>query len=198
MKEKWDQKFGGENYHYGKNPNSFYKSIIDKLPSGKILLLGEGEGRNAVYAAKKGWQVFAIDFSETGKEKALRLAGENNVPINYTIADVTEYIPPSNEFDAVALIFLHFGEDTRELVHQRVLNSLKPGGSLILEAFDKEQINNPHGGPRNVAYLYSLEDVYTDFHELQLEVFSKENINLDEGIGHSGKGEVIRLHGIKN
>ena len=65
-----------------KKPHAAVKSQITTLKSfkftqtRKILLAAEGEGRNAVYAASIGWEVFAYDFSEFGYKKAMKLATE--------------------------------------------------------------------------------------------------------------------------
>ncbi len=56
--EFWDIRYSDSEYAYGTEPNVYFKSFIDTHSSGKILLPGEGEGRNAVYAAVKGWEVF--------------------------------------------------------------------------------------------------------------------------------------------
>lgn len=54
MKEMWDKRYGNTEYAYGEEPNAFFKKTLDKLDlKGSILLPAEGEGRNAVYAAKK-------------------------------------------------------------------------------------------------------------------------------------------------
>ncbi len=98
--EFWNERFSTDKYIYGKNPNKFFKEQIDKLKPGRLLLLGEGEGRNSVYAAIKGWEVDAVDFSQTAKEKALKLAKKNNVNINYTISNLTDFIPRENCYDA--------------------------------------------------------------------------------------------------
>ena len=74
MNNKWDESYNIEEYRYGETPNLFFKETIDKLPSGKILLPADGEGRNGVYAAKRGWTVDAFDQSSQGRDKALRLA----------------------------------------------------------------------------------------------------------------------------
>ncbi len=93
MKEFWNDRYSSEEFIYGKEPNKFFKSEIDKLLPGKLLLPCEGEGRNAVYAAKLNWTVDAFDQSEKGKEKCEALADENNVSINYTVADAIEIEP---------------------------------------------------------------------------------------------------------
>ena len=123
--ESWNERFSTEEYIYGKNPNKFFKKQIDKLKPGRLLLLGEGEGRNSVYAAIKGWEVDAVDFSQTAKEKALKLAKKNNANINYTISNLADFIPGKNFYDVIGLIFIHLKPDSRKVVHKRIANSFK-------------------------------------------------------------------------
>ncbi len=107
----WNKRYAEPDYAYGKEPNEHFKHVIDGLKPGKILLPGEGEGRNAVYAAIKGWKITAIDLSNEGRNKALKLAAENNVDIEYTVSTFDEYNFTENEYDAIALIFVHFNQD---------------------------------------------------------------------------------------
>ncbi|WP_234406800.1 hypothetical protein [Prolixibacter bellariivorans] len=78
-----------------------------------------------------------------------------------------------------------------------MLSSLKEGGTFILEGFSKEQIHNQTGGPRDVAMLFSEEELKFDFQELSELKIWKEEIELQEGPFHNGKASVIRLIGIK-
>ncbi|GAH29249.1 unnamed protein product, partial [marine sediment metagenome] len=94
---------------------------LDKLKTGNILMMGEGEGRNAVYAATNGWKVDAVDFSKIAKEKALKLAEENTVSINYEITELSKYKPKSNYYNAAAIIFLHLNPKIRSAVHSKVV-----------------------------------------------------------------------------
>ncbi|MFC2135927.1 class I SAM-dependent methyltransferase [Bacteroidota bacterium] len=197
MFNSWDKRYSTEEYVYGTEPNEFFKEEIEKIKPGKVLFLGEGEGRNAVFAASKGWQVDAVDASSGGKEKALKFAAINNVEINYTVADFNNYLFSPDTYDAVVAIYLHLPEELRVRVHTSAVKALKPGGNLILEAFEKEQIKNNSGGPRNEDLLYSLEDIYSDFHELEISKFSKELIHLSEGKLHDGAASVIRYTGTK-
>ena len=66
----WDTRYASEGYAYGIAPNEFFKnSVATYKPSGKMLLPAEGEGRNAVYAAKEGLEVTAFDISVEGRKK---------------------------------------------------------------------------------------------------------------------------------
>lgn len=197
MKHFWDERYSGEEYVYGKEPNNYFKRKIDTLKPGKALFVGEGEGQNAVYAAKLGWEADAYDFSTAGKEKAFNLAEENNVEINYTVTDLDHFEPVPEHYDLAVIIFLHLDDVVRTRNHQKIFESLKPGGRLIMEVFEKEQINYSSGGPKNIDMLYSLDEVFEDFQELDLEEFAKEKVTLDEGPKHKGPAQVIRLYGFK-
>ncbi|GJQ63471.1 MAG: methyltransferase [Melioribacteraceae bacterium] len=197
MKDFWDKRYSEKNFAYGKEPNKFFDLELRKLEPAKLLLPGEGEGRNAVSAAKLGWDVTALDYSISAKEKADKFAKETDVKINYIVTDLLEYQFPEDYFDAAALIFLHLDEDSREKLHELIIKSLKPGGVLIGEFFSKEQLKLNSGGPKNIDMLYSLEQIYTDFHTLDLEIFSRETPLLDEGDFHNGKAETIRIVGKK-
>lgn len=193
MIDLWNERFQSEEYVYGEEPNQFFKKSIEKLTPGKILLLADGEGRNAVFAAKLGWNVDAVDYSEAAKEKAIKLAEKNGVKINYQIADLNEYIIEDEKYDCIVLVFAHFDEKLRAKVHINVNKALKHGGHVIIEGYEKGQISKLSGGPKNLDLLYSLEDIYTEFQDLDFLEFSKKTIILNEGSLHKGEAEVVRL-----
>ena len=196
-KVHWNNRYSTAEFIYGKKPNKFFEEEIKKLKPGKILLLGEGEGRNAVHAAVLGWDVDAVDQSEEGKAKAMQLSSERKVKINYHVDDLYSYTPKQNYYDAAVFIFIHLEESLRSLVFKKAIDSLKSGGKIILEVFEKDQIKYDSGGPKDEALLYSLEDISEEFIELDFDKFSKEIITLDEGKYHQGKAAVIRFVGEK-
>ena len=194
----WDERYSITEFVYGTKPNFFFKNILDKLPPRKILLLGEGEGRNAVYAASNGWKVDAVDFSSRGKEKALQLASDNDVHINYAVADLSDYKFRQNYYDVIAIIFLHLNPELRTSIHSQVFKSLCVGGKLILEVFEKEQLGKTSGGPQDLEMLYSIEEMKKDFEKMKIELIDKKNIYLDESDHHRGDAVVIRLIAVKS
>ncbi len=193
MKEHWDERYSAETYIYGTFPNAWFADKLDELTPGKLLLPAEGEGRNAVYAAMKGWEVTAFDQSVEGQKKALKLAAEKEINIEYLIHDLNEFDDKEEHFDAIALIFVHMPVEIRTTVHQKLLKSLKPGGHLILEAFTKSQIKNNTGGPRTEELLYECEQIKQDFISLELIERAELTVHLDEGPLHQGEANVIRL-----
>ena len=130
MKEFWDARYAANEFAYGQEPNRFFRATISTLKPGKILLPAEGEGRNAVQAARLGWDVFAFDFSSEAQSKAQSLCRRHNVDINYQIASYASFNGEPTSFDAVALIFAHALPAQRESFHRYLESLLKPGGSV--------------------------------------------------------------------
>ena len=191
----WDKRYGTEDYAYGKEPNAFFSAQLDKIVPGQILFPGEGEGRNAVYAARKGWKVDAFDQSSVGQSKALAFASELDVKINYKVCLLEDFPFKENHYDALALLFFHADPTGRKLLHRRAYESLKPGGSLILEAFHKEQIGKDTGGPKAMDMLFDEQILSSDFAMLETLLLEKQEIELNEGPFHQGLASVIRFHG---
>jgi SAM-dependent methyltransferase len=197
MNEFWDQRFAAEEYIYGKEPNEFFKNELIKLPIGKILLPAEGEGRNAVYAAKLGWEVYAFDSSKEGKRKAELLAKENNVKINYIITDFENVDYPLNTFDCIGLFYAHQHVSVRTIHHHKILSYLKSGGTILLEAFTKQQLGNTTGGPQDLNLLYSKDELSIDFKGLNSVNIVELEKELNEGDYHKGNAFVINVVGTK-
>lgn len=135
MQNFWNERYSQEEYIYGIDPNRFFKENLEKLSPGKILLPAEGEGRNASFAAKLGWEVFAFDSSNVAIEKANKLFDSNNVKVNYFLKTLEDFTWEKNFFDCISLIFVHPQEIMRKNIHQKMIDFLKPGGILILEGF---------------------------------------------------------------
>lgn len=194
MKEMWEERYAADEYAYGQEPNAFFKACLDALPApGRLLLPAEGEGRNAVYAARQGWEVDAFDFSAAGREKALRLADHHGVQINYQVADYESAQIEPEAYDAVALIFAHKPDKIRRSVHRRLVSALKPGGHLFLEAYSQDQLSYGTGGPPNAQLLYTLEDIREDFTELEIAELEQVEVEIHEGRYHTGLASVVRL-----
>jgi SAM-dependent methyltransferase len=193
MREMWDQRFAGENYFYGTEPNVFFREKLDSMAPGRLLLPAEGEGRNAVYAARTGWSVDAVDFSEEGRKKALHLASMHDVRIRYDLADITSHDFGTRIYDAIALVYVHLDPVSRAFFHRRVLNALKPGGFLILEAFSLDQLRNSTGGPKSPEMLYSKKILQADFEGQEFIYLDEVTFNNNEGPGHSGVSDLVRL-----
>ncbi len=197
-KEFWNERYAEYESVYGVTPNEFFKEQLGNVPPGNILLPAEGEGRNAIYAASLGWKVTAFDFSEVAKTKTLKLASDLGITtIDYKVQDLSTLILKEEEFDVVALIYVHLNEQVRKHLIQQCIKSLKQGGKLIMEVFSKGQLQYTSGGPKDAEMLYSRDMVADLFRELK--IVSNEEVveNLSEGPFHSGLASIVRLVAFK-
>ena len=203
MKDFWDERYGRDEYAYGKEPNQFFEHAIKELqPFGSILFPADGEGRNSVYAATLGLEVTSFDISDAAKAKAIKLADEFGVSIDYRVGNLNQLNLEPESFDFIALIYAHFETYIKVSYHKEILKFLKPGGFVIFEAFSKshvkfQKINPSAGGPKNPDMLFSKEEVETLFSELETISLNEKVIDLDEGEFHKGKASVIRSIGHK-
>ncbi|TPE46226.1 class I SAM-dependent methyltransferase [Pontibacter mangrovi] len=195
MQEFWNKRYSQEETVYGTEPNVFLKEQLAKLASGRILFPAEGEGRNALYAAAQGWQVQAFDYSDAGRQKALRLASERGLNITYTLSEAQNYTAAPESLDAVALIYAHFPPSLRQSFHRQMVEWLKPGGTVILEAFHPKQLQEDYasGGPKDAALLYTADTLRQDFDALDIKLLQELEVELQEGPFHRGRGFVTRL-----
>jgi 2-polyprenyl-3-methyl-5-hydroxy-6-metoxy-1,4-benzoquinol methylase len=198
MKEKWDDRYSKKEFAFGEEPNNYLKEKLMKIPAGTILFPAEGEGRNAIFAAKLGWTVSAFDISIQGKNKAALLAEKNNVAIDYQVGELQEMNYQVGEFDAIALIYAHFPADIKSKYHRTLDTYLRKGGVIIFEAFSKSHIdyvsrNEKVGGPREIAMLFSEDEIKSDFINYDFEELMETEVELNEGLYHNGRGSVIRF-----
>ena len=190
--EEWDQRYCNIRCAYGFKPNDYLKTKLSTLTPGSLLLPGEGEGRNALWAAQQGWNVTAFDYSTQAHKKAQTLFRNKGVNVTYSVTDVLDF-KTSNRFDAIGLIYIHLPSETRKIFYKKIHAFLKPNGYIILENFHPEQIPRNSGGPKNPDLLYSIEELKNSFGKLKIIALNKVEVNLDEGQLHQGNAMVIRM-----
>lgn len=200
--ERWNDRYNNEEFAYGEEPNNYLKEQLEKLTPETILFPAEGEGRNAVFAAKLGWEVSAFDISGEGKNKALKLAATNNVAIDYQVGELDSLNYHTEQFDAIALIYAHFPAEIKSTIHKALDQYLKKGGFIIFEAFSKKHLeylakNDKVGGPKDIESLFSIKEIQSDFPNYEFFELEEKEIELNEGVFHNGKGSVIRFVGRK-
>jgi len=200
--QRWDDRYSNAEFAYGEEPNNYFKEQIEKLNAGAILFPAEGEGRNAIYAAKLGWKVAAFDISAEGKNKALKLAEANNVSIDYQVGELESLNYQPEQFEAIALIYAHFPAEIKSSIHKTLDKYLSQNGIIIFEAFSKKHLeylalNDKVGGPKDMESLFSVGEIQADFFNYEIIELVEKEIELNEGLFHNGKGSVIRFVGRK-
>lgn len=195
--EMWDTRFDSSEYIYGKEPNDFLKSNFQRLPKGKVLCIGEGEGRNSVFLAKQGYKVTGLDFSLTGLRKTEKLAEENQVEIELIHTDITQYNFQQNKWQGVVSIYCHIHKDYRVNVHKNCVEALTKDGFFLLEGYSPNQLKYATGGPKNVDLLMDLNEMKNELFGLDFILAQETTREVYEGDLHKGLGSVVQIIGKK-
>jgi SAM-dependent methyltransferase len=198
--ERWESRYAGADYAFGKEPNYFLSSCKGLLPkSGRVLAVADGEGRNGVWLAEQGLDVLSIDFSPTALRKARALAAEHHVTVTFEQVDVHTWDYPAASFDVVVEIFTQFSSPPeRAMKWAGMRRALKPGGLLIIQGYTPKQLTFGTGGPKQVENLYTramLERAFRDFRDMKI---IEEEREMHEGTSHGGMSAVINLTAIKS
>jgi SAM-dependent methyltransferase len=189
----WDQRFAGAAYTYGEQPNEFLASVLHRLPRGRALSLGDGEGRNGVALARAGHAVTSVDASAVGLRKARALAAAAGVPIETVHADLADYVIAPGQWEVIASVFCHLPPALRRAVHRASVAGLAPGGAFVLEAYTPAQLAHGTGGPKDPALLYTLDALRDDLDGLDVIVGVEREREVLEGTLHSGMSAVVQV-----
>ena len=190
----WDSRYAGDAFMYGTAPNDFLREQVAVLPAGaRVLCLAEGEGRNAVFLAERGFVVTGVDGSKVGLEKAQKLAAQRGVKLENIVADLREFELGTAKWDAIVSIWCHVPPDLRASLHPKIVAALKPGGVFLLEHYHPKQLGYGTGGPPDAKLLVTRADLEHDFAALKvLHAFEGER-DIHEGSGHAGKSFVTQF-----
>ncbi|MDY3200258.1 MAG: methyltransferase domain-containing protein [Arcobacter sp.] len=192
QKEFWNSKFSTEEFFYGLHPNEFLASHLETFKEHKkMLCLGEGEGRNAIFFAKKGFEITAIDASDIGLSKLAKRAEEEKLNIKTVCLDLNHW-EVTEKYDVIMASYLHMYKNEREILFKKIEDSLNKNGYFVGEFFSTKQLTYNSGGPKDLDLLYTVEDFLNHFDSCKKEVV-EELIVLDEGKGHQGEACVIRV-----
>jgi len=191
----WDERYAGADYKFGVEPNDFLRENAARIPPGRILCLGEGEGRNAVFLAVLGHDVVAIDQSAVGLGKARALAAARGVAdrLETVVADLATYEPEPGAYAAVVAIFVHLPPPLRATVYARARRALAPGGVIVLQSYTPAQLAFQSGGPKDLELLYTLALARRDFDGLDLEIAEEVERDISEGVRHTGRAAVVQI-----
>lgn len=194
---EWDARYSEKEFAYGTAPNEFLAQVADRIPTGPVLCLAEGQGRNAVYLAEKAHRVVAVDQSAVGLARARELAGSRRVNITTVVADLSEYVIEPGAWSAIVCIFAHVPPPLRRNVHAASVAGLAPGGVFILEAYTPSQLAFGTGGPSTRELLMTLAELESELAGLEFVIARELERPVLEGSYHRGQASVVQILGRK-
>lgn len=195
----WNQRFAGDEYLFGREPNEYLRAKAPLLPAaGSVLCVADGEGRNSVWLAQQGDKVHAFDISEVGVAKARLLASEAGVSVDCTVADCEQFHWAAQSHDGVVAVFIQFADpEMRARLFANMVRCLKPGGVLILQGYTPRQLDFKTGGPGQLSHLYTADLVQKAFKDLRVVELIEYEAELNEGARHAGRSALLGMVAIK-
>lgn len=161
--DDWDARYAANPQLWSSEPNATVAEIVGPLPPGRAVDLGAGEGRHALWLARKGWTVTAVDFSAVGIDRGRAVAAAQGLTVDWVVADVREW-QPSGPVDLVLVAYLHLAEE----VLTGTSTWLAPGGHLVVVGHALRNLTDGVGGPQDPAVLHTEEELRTAAGDLRI------------------------------
>lgn len=197
MVYRWDSRYDQDEFLFGTEPNDFLREQVHRiLAGGKVLCLGDGEGRNGVWLAEQGFSVTSVDLSQVGLDKTQRFAEQRGVTLETVYADLAEWPIEAEAWDGIVSIFCHMMPDERQEMHHRIVAGLRSNGVFIMEAYTPDQIDKGTGGPSNPELLVTAEDVTPELSDLDILLSRNIEREVIEGTSHTGLASVAQIIGV--
>lgn len=181
----WNDRYAASDLVWSVEPNQFVAAECAQMAPGTALDMAAGEGRNAIWLARRGWAVTAVDFAAAGLDKGRQLAAD--LPIEWVCADVLIYRPAA-PVDLVVQAYLQLPADQRRVAVRNGWAALAPGGTLLIVAHDSSNLTDGVGGPQNPDVLMTADDLLGDLDGLAVEVVRAERVarTVAADDGHGG------------
>jgi SAM-dependent methyltransferase len=193
----WDERYSGEDWAFGTEPNDFLRQEAHRIPPGRVLCIGEGEGRNSTFLAEQGYEVVGVDQSQVGMDKAQALAQERGVFVETVVSSIEDFDLTEEEWQGIVSIFFHLPPELRKKVHRSVAGGLAHGGVLILEAFTPRQLEYGTGGPTDPHRLVTLSLLEEELDGLEFLLAQEVEREIFEGHMHTGMSSVVQVVAVR-
>ena len=191
-REKWEKRYlDSDEPVYGREPSAFLARSLPLLPTpGRCLDLGGGQGRNAVFLARRGWEVTLADAAIAGVARARGLARREQVPLACVVADLAARGLAVREASLDLVLMINYHD------HRAVTEAgtwLKRGGALVVEGFAQEQLGRRSGGPQDPSFLWHPNELLGVAGAFRVVWYEDRITAEDDNPRHHGPKWVVRL-----
>jgi SAM-dependent methyltransferase len=142
---EWDARYGQQEAAlWSGRPNGRFVVEVEALTPGRALDVGCGEGADAIWLARAGWTVSAIDISEVALRRAREAADVAGVDVEWICGDALQTAFPAGSFDLVSMQYPALPKAAGEISVMSLLNTVRPGGVLLAIYHDLDHEHREH------------------------------------------------------
>lgn len=163
QRDLWNQRYEQRGTVWGSGPNRFVADRLAGLPPCRVLDLGSGQGRNAIWLARQEHEVTAVDISDVAAVQGAEAAAAVGVAVDFIAANLETWEPPAESYDLVLLAYFQAPPVIRKAVHAKAARALVPGGRLFVVAHHRDNLEHGVGGPPMIEVLFDEESIADDF-----------------------------------
>jgi SAM-dependent methyltransferase len=132
----WDDRYSSRTRLFSGDPNGVLVTEAADLQPGQALDVGCGEGGDALWLARRGWLVTAVDISQVALERAAAAGGDAEDRVSWKRGDLTANPPPADAFDLVTVHYFPFPRQSGHTALRGLLSAVAPGGTLLFVGHD--------------------------------------------------------------
>jgi tellurite methyltransferase len=160
-RQEWESRYRQRQDDGIRPPSSFLVEHLHRLPAGRALDIATGDGRHALYLARHGWRVEAIDFAHTASARVQMLARRDALPVGVVQADLDNFRLPRERYDVVVNV-----RYLQRSLFPALKACVRRGGAVVFETFIRDQQQLGH--PRNPAFLLERGELAAQFEDFEV------------------------------
>ncbi|MBP6886074.1 MAG: methyltransferase domain-containing protein [Candidatus Pacebacteria bacterium] len=168
-RNSYDNLYAQQESVFSAEPQECVRHIADHMSHGMVLELGAGDGRNALFLARSGFDVTAQDTSTVGVEKMKERALSLGVDITAEVRDAREEIDGTYDCIVSTFVLHHLSREDALRLIKRMQDAAPSGGLNVLSTFTKQgdfYTSNP-----DASHFYAnqdeLRELYRDWEILE-------------------------------
>lgn len=162
----WNARYGEKKRIWSGRPNPQLIAETEQLAPGRALDVGCGEGADALWLARRGWEVTGVDISTVALTRAAEHEKEQDgdlgtavLPVIWEHRDLTQWEPPPDSFDLVTAQYMHLPTAQREPLFRALARAVAPGGTLLIVGHHPSDLHGPAPRPDLPDLYFTAEDI---------------------------------------
>jgi SAM-dependent methyltransferase len=176
-RSRWEERYSSAESGSPGTPSLFLRENLHKLPNGRALDVACGDGRHALFLARSGYRVDAIDQALAAVKQVHATAVRNRLPVNAIQADLEHYPLRNERYDLIVNI-----RYLQRSLWPALKTALRDGGVLVFETFTTAQ--QRLGPPHNPAFLLRPGELREAFRDLELIEYQEGRFEAESGPAH--------------